>query len=465
MVLLIKKSISMKKTLLLLSLFAASVFSATSQVIITVAGNSTVDYGDGSEATYAKVTNPWALAVDDAGNVYFSEPDNSVIRRIGTDGIITRVAGNGTHGYSGDGGDATAAQLNTPCGITLDHSGNLYIADSKNNVIRKVDAAGKITTVAGTGTPGDNGGGMLATAAWLQNPFDVAMDGAGNLYIADAFNYSIKKVNTAGIISIVIGGFSSTLVGGPYGYTGELWFPSNARLSGIALDAAGNLYIADFWDNIIRKVNPAGGMTTIAGSSVNSGFSGDGGPAHSALLYGPKRITVDHAGNVVFSDMNNGRIRKIGIDGKMSTIAGGGSGALGDGVAATSASLNSPVGIAYDNAGNLYIADKGNQRIRKVLPWQVAVTRSSLAKGMMLSPNPSNGAFTVSGTLSGAGAQDVSITVFNILGKVVFDTRLTSVSGTISAQLQLGGGVPNGMYFVNVKGGNETHLLRLVIEK
>ena len=342
-------------------------------VISTVAGAGSTGEsgggfgGDGGPATAAQLRSPAGVALDGAGNLYIADALNNRIRKVDSAGTITTVAGAGTEGFGGDGGPATAAQLYRPAGVALDGAGNLYIADFGNNRIRKVDAAGVISTVAGAGSTGESGGGFggdggPATAARLYLPRGVALDGAGNLYIADLLNHRIRKVDAAGVISTVAGAGSTGESGGGFGGDGG---PAvAARLNfpvGVAVDGSGNLYIADTDNDRIRKVDAAGVISTVAGG----GYGGDGGPAVAAQLDWPFDVALDGAGNLYIADWLHNRIRKVDAAGVISTVAGGGS-SLGDGGPATAAQLNFPEGVAPDGAGNLYIADTYNNRIRKV---------------------------------------------------------------------------------------------------
>jgi sugar lactone lactonase YvrE len=332
--------------------------------ISTVAGGGN-SLGDGGPATSAGLGYlPRGVAVDAAGNVYIADTGNNRVRKVGTDGTITTIAGTGVSGFSGDGGPATSAQLWDPRGVAVDAAGNVYIADYSNWRVRKVSTGGTITTIAGTGYAGDIGDGIPATSTRLIYPSGVAVDAAGNVYIADTNTHRVRKIGTDGTISTIAG----TTVGG---FSGDGCPATSAQLaypSGVAVDAAGNIYIADHLNQRVRKIGTGGTITTIAGTGVN-GFSGDGGPATSAELYDPRGVAVDAAGNVYIADSGNSRGRKIGTDGTITTIAGDGGqqGFGGDGGPATSAQLNGPQGVAVDPAGNLYIADTFNSRIRKVL--------------------------------------------------------------------------------------------------
>ncbi len=327
-----------------------------------MAGNGIPRFsGDGGPATSAALTSPEGLAVDATGNLYIADTANHRIRQLSPSGIISTVAGGGPFKFSGDGGPATSAALQFPGDVASDAAGNLYIADSLNHRIRKVSAAGGIiTTMAGNGIQGFSGDGGPATSAALNTPYGVTVDAASNLYIADSQNDRIRKVSPSGVISTVAGGGSALGDGGP---------ATSASLGplGVAVDAAGNLYIADVQNQRIRRVSPSGIITTVAGNGVQ-GFSGDGGPATSASLRRPSRAAVDAAGNLYIADGGNSRIRKVSPSGIISTVAGNGiSGSSGDCGPATSASLNFPFGIpgvALDAAGNLYIADAN--RIRKI---------------------------------------------------------------------------------------------------
>ena len=347
-----------------LSVAVAGAQPADNWIIETVAG---VGDGDGGPAVEARLSGPEGMALDGAGNLYIADYWNHRIRKVDAAGTITTVAGNGTRGFGGDGGPAVAAQLNRPAGVALDGAGNLYIADLGNHRIRKVGSAGVISTVAGDGTGGYRGDGGPATAARLYLPAGVALDGAGNLYIADYWNHRIRRVDAAGVITTVAGAGSTGESGGGFGGDGG---PATAaqlnRPTGVALDGAGNLYIADLRNDRIRKVDSAGVISTVAGDGTG-GYRGDGGPATAAQLNRPTGVALDGAGNLYITDRVNHRIRKVDAAGVISTVAGAGRGGYrGDGGPAVAAQLNYPTGVALDGAGNLYIADWGNDRIRKV---------------------------------------------------------------------------------------------------
>jgi gliding motility-associated-like protein len=338
-----------------------------SQTITTVAGTigSPGYMGDYGPANNAKFNNPRAVATDNSGNVYVADMRNYVIRKINPTGTISTVAGNGTSGNGGAGGPAISAQLNQPTGMTIDNEGNIYIADYNASVIKKVTTAGMMTIFAGNGTEGFSGDGGQAANAKLYRPVAVAIDGAGNLYISDASNKVVRKVNKAGIISTVAG------IPGRSGYSGDGGPATQAKLTqpaGIAADNQGNIYIADPSNSVIRKVNSAGIISTFAGNGT-AGYSGDGGPATKAQFQigSPQGIAVDNEGNVYASDYQNHVIRKIDIKGTISTIAGTGApDYAGDGGPAILAQIWYPIGIATDNAGNVFITDSYNNTIREI---------------------------------------------------------------------------------------------------
>ena len=293
----------------------------------------------------AKLNYPFGVAVDSNDNVYIADRSNHVIRKIDTDHMISTIAGNGSLGYSGDGGLATSAQLNNPWGVAVDSSGNIYIADSDNNVVRKVDPDGNISTFAGNGTEGSGGDGGPAASAQLGHPTGLAIDSKGNLYIANVYNAMVRKVDPDGNISTVFkGGVSGTFA------------------AGVAVDSNDNLYIAWADGGYIVKIDTDGVQSVFAGIPGTKYYTGDGGPATEARLNEPHAVAVDSAGNVYIADTYNHRIRKVDLDGNISTVAGNGvktkdKASEGIGGPATSASISEVRGLAIDSKGNLYMAD------------------------------------------------------------------------------------------------------------
>jgi sugar lactone lactonase YvrE len=320
--------------------------------------------GDGGQARLATVNGPGGLALDGSGNLLIADTNNNRIRKVTIDGVITTVAGSAGVGFGGDGGPANAARLNSPHGIAVGAGGVLYIADTFNQRIRRVSAAGIISTIAGIGNFGFSGDGGPALNARFSSPRGVAVDANGNVVIADTFNHRVRRINADGTITTIAGNGSSNQPGdGSPATNFSLSTPSD-----IAVDASGNLLIATIDNNRIRKLTPAGFISTIVGSG-NFGYSGDGGPALAARLAGPQAVAVDSSGNIFIADSNNYRVRKVTTGGVINTVAGNGTYSYaGDGGPAALSALNYPIGLARDSGGNLFVADYSNSRIRKITP-------------------------------------------------------------------------------------------------
>jgi sugar lactone lactonase YvrE len=346
-------------------------------IITTVTGNGDGGYlGDGGTSTNASLNGPTGVALDANGNIFIADQGNNVIREVefygtyGDYGIITTVAGNGNGGYSGDGGAATDASLGSPAGVAADANGNLFISEWDHHVIRKVDTNGIITTVAGSGNQIFSGDGGAATNADLNFPCGVAVDAHGNLFIADMGNNRIRKVDTNGIITTVAGG-----AGGYYGgYSGDGGAATNAQLNnpyGVKMDVSGNLFIADLGNGVIRKVNTNGIITTVAGNG-RFGPPNNGGVATNSNLYSPLGVAVDGNDNIFIADQGNNLIEKVDTNGIIKIVVGVGGGSYwggysGDGGPATDAELAHPCDVIVDADKNLFIADQVNNRIREVV--------------------------------------------------------------------------------------------------
>jgi sugar lactone lactonase YvrE len=477
--------------------------------------------GDGGAAAQARLRNPAGVAVDRSGTVYIGDGGNNVIRKVSPQGIITTMArgistlraltvddagnlfvavayrvlkvtpdgsvtsfaGTGSQGFSGDGGPALNAAMGLVEGIAVDRVGNVFISDNSNHRVRKISAEGIITTVAGNGVGGYSGNGGPAVAANLYQPRGLAFDGGGNLYVGDYFNHMVRRVNTAGIITTAAGTFVGNSPLGTGGFAGDGGHGLLAVLRnpmGIAIDPSGNLYIADSNNRRIRKVAAlTGTISTFAGNGLLGGgkdtqnrtiavspsgevyvsglgrvvyrvvpggsleifagtdtfdFAGDGGPAKQASFRGPNGLAVDSAGAVYIADSSNHRIRKVGVDGRIVTVAGSGANGFGgDGGPALAASLSTPYAIAVDKDGALYIGDNGNLRIRKVTP--DGIIRTIAGNGQM--------GFNGDGLAVGASLNGVSGIVVDASGAVIIsdsnnqrvrkitpDGQLRTIAGT-----------------------------------
>ena len=384
--------------------------------ISTVAGNGVLSYsGDNAQAVAAQMNSPQATAVDGSGNLYVADSANNVVRKVTRDGIIHPFAGNGSAGFGGDGGAAASAQLHGPRGLVVDSAGNVYIADSANNRVRMVAPSGTISTVAGNGTAGYSGDGGAAGSAELYTPTGLAVDGSGNLYIADLNNNRIRMLNAGtGIITTVAGT-------GNAGYSGDGGPAASAQLNypvGVAVDSGRNIYIADSANYVIRKVLSGGQIYTIAGNGL-SGYSGDGGQAVLAQIGSPAAVAADSAWNVYFTD-GSSRVRKVFTSGYIVTIGGNGTiGYSGDGGPASSAQLNMPTGLSVDSNGNVYVADSANNAVRELQPLASGIAITTIVSSASNLSGPVSPGDLV--TIYGSGLGPAG-TVYQLLNGMVPET-------------------------------------------
>jgi len=417
--------------------------------ITTVAGiGSTPGFDDGNALLTALINAPGGIAVDSKGNVYIADAGNHRIRLL-TGGNVTTVAGTGSPGWAGDGAAATSAELNFPEGVAVDASGNIFIADTGNHVIRKVDTTGNITTIAGTGGQiGSNGDNGPALNAKLNRPSGVALDASGNIYIADTGNSEIRKVVGTNMFCVLGCGTTGGQIVEPIA---------------LAVDASGAIYIADTAQHSIVKYSGVT-LTTLAGSGTFLGFAGDNGPAVQSLLNTPEGLAVDAAGYVYISDSYNSRVRKILKDGTIVTIAGNGAMTYaGDGGPATAGSLYFPRGLAVDGKGNVYVSDNVNAVIRELTPAYPAINAGGVANSASGAAQLAPGSLgTVYGSYFATAAAHaapplpktlggVSVTVNGVAapisfvnsGQVNFQVPWSTQTGTASVTVAEAGGAGN----------------------
>jgi len=429
---------------------------AKAQIIGTIAGNGSASYcGDGGAATNACLNSVWGLTVDKQGNVYLADRDNNRIRKVDAAGNITTFAGiGGTGSYNGDNIPATSAALNYCTGVAADRIGNIYIADVNNYRIRKVNTLGIITTVVGNGISGFSGDGSQATAAQFDGSTDMGFDSIGNMYISDGGNLRIRKIDTSGIIT-TIGGT------GVAGFSGDNGLAVNAQMNPtneITADKYGNVYFHDgdvgSVHSRIRKIDTNGIITTLTGDS--SGYSGDGGLAINAKIFGALVIAVDKSGNVFFADLLNNRIRMInGSTDIINTVIGTGvNGFNGDGHTALNTEINYPYGVTFDNNGYLYFSDNGNGIIRKT---DITVGIQQFKNDIQLTvyPNPSNGNFAVETNYT---TEKQNLQLFDVTGKMVLSQTLNNKANINASSLD------NGVYFLQVKTNQNISTQKVIVQ-
>ena len=407
----------MKRTFSLF-LFIPFLFSAPAraqyyQKIVTYAGTGVAGYsGDGYPATAGEINGPLCVALDNSRNLYICDYYNGRIRKVKSDnGTIVTFAGNGVPGYTGDGSAATSANVN-PHGIAADYKGNVFLSDASNNVIRRISNMGIISTYAGTTVPGYSGDNGAALSAKLCKPYGMATDSRGDLYFADAGNNAVRMIDTNGIISTIAG------IGTP-GYSGDGSVAVMAQLDSpyaVAVDRFHNVYIADRNNNVVRMVDASGVISTLAGTGT-FGYTGDGASAQLATLHYPTGVACDTAGNVYIADSYNNVVRMVNASTQViTTVAGNGyAGFGGDLGYATGANLFHPFSVAVDSAGSIYIADANNQRVRQVYNMlTLGVGQVSGNSGISVYPDPAQHSITVAGLKAGD-----KVCVSDISGRMV----------------------------------------------
>lgn len=406
-----------------LILFFSVILSTSFQVyaqgiITTIAGNGVTQYiGDGAPATSLSLGEPGGIVMDKAGNILIAEVANLRIRKLSPSGVLSTIAGNGTYGFAGDGGTGSTAVFARPSGIALDTSGSIYISDRMNNRIRKIEiTTGIINTVVGNGTGGYTGDGIAATSATLETPVGICIDKFNNLYIADFGNHRVRKVElNTGIISTIAGT-------GEMGYSGDGGLAINAKLlfpNAVAIDTMGNVYVTEFGNSTVRKIDISTGViSTIAGTGVQ-GYTGDGGLASAATLRMPGGLFVDDSDNVIVCDGGNNVVRVIKKnDGKIYPVAGSGLyGYDGDGGLAIYAKLNEPRAVYRAADGHVYIADAYNSVIRKLslVPLGIIADDRDEKKEIVIYPNP-----VQNGIMHAKANCNISYAITNVLGQVVY---------------------------------------------
>lgn len=442
----------MKRILTLLFLLLLCTAWCRAQIIVPIAGSGGTVDADGP-ATAVSLDYPLGIAFDDTGNLYICDSYHHKLRKVkpSFQGYMTTIAGNGVSGDWGDGGPASAAGLGALYDVAIDKKGNIFLADAFYNKIRKIDKDGIITTFAGTGVAGYNGDGIAATSAMLYSPHAVKVDDAGNVYIGDRKNFRLRKVDTFGIITTIAG----TGVAGFSGDGGPAIAAQTNGLMAIALDTAGNIFFSDTVR--IRKIATDGTITTVAGNGVLA-FAGDGGPATAAAIR-PAAIFVDKTGILYIADGTNDRIRKVGVDGVINTIAGTGmAGNSGDWGPPLLATLCAPNGIAVNNDGDIYFSNLCSARVKMITNKDLASVRSeaNVLPAMVVAPNPGHGKIRV--TLSGQWDGIVKITATNNAGKVI--TQFRGQPGTIN---ECPDQLPPGVYVITATDNNEHTVSEKVI--
>lgn len=435
--------------------------------IVTIAGTRDQGFsGDGGAAINADLDSPSDVAVDAKGNVYIADTGNGRIRRVGTNKIISTLLAKGLSA-----GGTFFVDVWSPQSIAVDAQGTLYIADSFNHLMLRLTSKGDVTTFAGGGNSILDGRPASRANFGLAGPIGVAVDTIGNVYVADTWYHRVRRVGIGGIITTIAGWPEEPYEGPDKGYfAGDGKPATQAGLnwpSGVAVDAQGNVYIADTWNHRIRRVGKDGIITTIAGSGPigkeNGSFSGDGGPATKARLNIPFDVAVDAKGNVYIADSGNNCIRQVGTDGTITTFAGTGTaGFSSDGRPANQSRLNHPTGVAVDAEGNVYIADTDNHLIRRVNAVSgggTSLTPPTLSTASLTFDNTNVGETSQKTfTISNTGTASLSVTGITISGTDASQFKASPTSATIAA----GQSATVTVTFVPTSGGSKSATLSVV---
>lgn len=426
----------MKRIIFLLSAITTT-FISTAQVNVSTLAGSTQGFADGIGAA-AQFYLPNGVATDAAGNVYVADTHNNKIRKITPAGEVSTLAGSGANGYAN--GSGAAAQFNLPSGVATDAIGNVYVADQQNHLIRKITPAGLVTTFAGSSQGFADGS---AAVARFSTPAGVATDAAGNVYVADYYNNKIRKITSAGVVS--------TLAGSTQGYTDGTGAAAQFyNPSGVALDATGNVYVADYNNNRIRKITPAGVVSTFAGAGPAIGSLDGIGTV--AMFYYPNGVATDAVGNVYVADFNNNKIRKITPEAVVTTFAGTGSSGATDGIG-TLARFKYPTGVATDAAGNVYVSDTSNNKIRKITQ-TLGVAQNGIPSKIKIYPNPVTTVLTLQ-LENGCIIDKISIT--DLSGKII--GTQTQNANTINVE-----NLAQGVYIIEAYSGEDKFVSKFVKE-
>ena len=451
-----KKQLQLSATIICLLLISSIIHAQG--LITTISGTGTGGYnGDSILAANAQIYTPSQVYIGLNSEVFIADGNNNRIRKINSaTGIITTIAGTGVQGFSGDSSLAINAQLSFPRSVSFDTSGNMYITDAGNNRIRRIDAiTGIITTIAGNGTQGGGGDNGIALDAQFNSPSAAFVDHSGNIYVTDENNHRIRKINSSTNIITTIAG------NGVGGYSGDNMLATNSSLHfphSVFVTPSGDVFIADVENQRIRKVAASTGLiTTVVGNGV-AGYAGDNIPAISTKLNYPFGVFVDAINNIYIADAVNNRIRKVNaMTGIITTIAGNGiAGFSGDNILSTNTQLNNPLGVFVDSTGNVYIADAFNNRIRKIMTG-TSVTDPTAGGRVQVYPNPCNGVFTV-GVGVHSGAADICIN--NMLGQQVYAATVSGAEHTVNIASQ-----PDGVYMLYVKTADNVTTQRVIVTK